>query len=44
MQRESAYVFVNTHEFTEFARATSPKVKYIGGIAVKKPEKLNEVG
>lgn len=43
MQRHSAFVWVNTHELTDFARATHPKLKFIGGIAIKKPEPLNQV-
>jgi hypothetical protein len=44
MQRNSSFIWSNTHIFSDFARATSPKVKYIGGIAVKRPETLNKVG
>jgi hypothetical protein len=44
MLKNSSFIWTNTHIFSDFARATSPKVKYIGGIAIKKPDQLNEVG
>lgn len=44
MQKNSAYVWINTHEISDFPRANSPKIKHIGGIAVdKKVPELNEV-
>lgn len=43
MLRQSAYVWINTHQFVDFPRLNAPKVKHIGGIAVKKPQTLNLV-
>jgi len=42
LQRHSSYIWINTHEFIDFVRANPPKVKHIGGIAVKAPPALNE--
>ncbi|KAI1701341.1 UDP-glucoronosyl and UDP-glucosyl transferase domain-containing protein [Ditylenchus destructor] len=39
MQRTS-FVFINVNEFVDIGRPISPKIKYIGGIALKKPKEL----
>ncbi|KAI6216668.1 Glucuronosyltransferase [Aphelenchoides fujianensis] len=36
------YVWVNTNEQLDFARPTTPKFKFIGGIALKPPTPLDE--
>jgi hypothetical protein len=43
MQRHQSYVWVNTYEFMDFSRANSPKIKHVGGIAVKEPPPMNKV-
>jgi hypothetical protein len=35
---------VNTNEYTDLPRPTIPKIHQIGGIALKVPKKLDEVG
>lgn len=38
----SAFLFVNSEDFTEFSRPINKKVVYVGGIGVKKPKKLSD--
>ncbi|KAI1706221.1 UDP-glucoronosyl and UDP-glucosyl transferase domain-containing protein [Ditylenchus destructor] len=40
MQRTS-FIFINVNEFVDIGRPISSKIKYIGGIALKKPKELS---
>jgi hypothetical protein len=43
LQRRASYIWVNTYEFMDFTRLSSPKLKHIGGIAVKEAGPLSKV-
>ncbi|KAH7727100.1 UGT-51 protein [Aphelenchoides avenae] len=41
LYKRMTYVFLNTDEVLDMPKPSSPKLKYIGGIAVKTPKKLS---